>query len=158
MQEETYCGFLWTSGLKGNLNVYSIIFITLLRPSSLGFPWTAVGFLRLVLACFCLLGSLVHTLGTPGISEGLLMSEATCLGQWFSSTHVHQNFPQCPTLWDLMDYTFLSWNSPGQNTGVGSLSLLQGSSWPRDRTQVSWTAGGFFTSWATREAQEHWSG
>ena len=24
------------------------------------------------------------------------------------------------------------WNSPGQNTGVGSLSLLQGSSQPRD--------------------------
>ena len=29
------------------------------------------------------------------------------------------------------------WDSPGQNTGVGSLSLLQGSSLPRDRTQVS---------------------
>ena len=28
------------------------------------------------------------------------------------------------------------WNSPGQNAGVGSLSLLQGSSQPRDRTQV----------------------
>ena len=29
---------------------------------------------------------------------------------------------------------------------------------PRDRTQVSHIAGGFFTSWATREAQEYWSG
>ena len=27
-----------------------------------------------------------------------------------------------------------------------------------DRTQVSCIAGGFFTSWATREAQECWSG
>ena len=85
------------------------------------------------------------------------------------------------------------WDSPGQNTGVGSLSLLQGifptqgsnpgllhcrrilyqlshkasprilewvaspfskgSSQPRDRTRVSHTAGGFFTSWAIREAQ-----
>ena len=109
------------------------------------------------------------------------------------------------------------WNSPGQNTGVGSLSLLQGifpiqgsnpglphcrwilyqlshkgspqlcptpcdpmecsppgssvrgilqarilewvaipfsrgSSQPRDRTWVSCITGGFFTSWATREA------
>ena len=35
------------------------------------------------------------------------------------------------------------WNSPGQNTGVGSLSQ------PRDWTQVSRIAGGFFTSWAT---------
>ena len=85
------------------------------------------------------------------------------------------------------------WNSPGQNTGVGSLSLLQGifptqgsnpgllycrkilnqlshqgsprilvwvaypfssgSSWPRNWTGVSCIAGGFFTSWITREAK-----
>ena len=50
------------------------------------------------------------------------------------------------------------WNFPGQNTGVGSCSLLQGSSQPKDQTQVSHIAGGFFTSWATREAQEYWSG
>ena len=48
--------------------------------------------------------------------------------------------------------------SPGQNTGVGSLSLLQGSSQPGDWTQVSYIEGGFFTSWATREAEEYWSG
>ena len=29
----------------------------------------------------------------------------------------------------------------------------RGSSQPRDRTEVSHNAGGFFTSWATREAQ-----
>ena len=85
------------------------------------------------------------------------------------------------------------WNSPGQNTGAGSLSLLQGifptqgpnpglplcrqilyqlshkgsprllewgaypfssrSSPPRNRTGVYCVAGGFFTSWATREAR-----
>ena len=83
------------------------------------------------------------------------------------------------------------WNSPGQNTGVGSLSFLQGifptqgsnpavphcrwilyqlshkgsprvlewvaylfssrSSWPRNHTEVSCIAGGFFTNWAIRE-------
>ena len=32
------------------------------------------------------------------------------------------------------------------------------SSWPRNWTRVSCTAGRFFTSWATREAQEYWSG
>ena len=92
----------------------------------------------------------------------------------------------CHTLCDSMGY------SPGQNTGVSSLSLLQGisptqetnpglphcrqipyqlnhqrsprilewvaypffkgSSWPRNQTGVSCIAGGFFTSWATREA------
>ena len=46
------------------------------------------------------------------------------------------------------------WNSPGKNTWMGSHSLLQGSSWPRDWTRVSCIAGRFFTVWATREA--HW--
>ena len=55
----------------------------------------------------------------------------------------------CPTLCDPMHC---------QNTGVGSLSLLQGSSQSRDRTQVSRIVGGFLTSWATREAQEYWNG
>ena len=36
----------------------------------------------------------------------------------------------CLTLCDSMGYS--PWNSPGQNTGVGSLSLLQGSSQPRE--------------------------
>ena len=40
------------------------------------------------------------------------------------------------------------WNSPGQNTGVCSLSLLQGI-FP---TQVSHITSRFFTSWALREA------
>ena len=34
----------------------------------------------------------------------------------------------------------------------------RGPSQPKDRTQVSCIAGGFFTSWATGEAQEYWSG
>ena len=46
----------------------------------------------------------------------------------------------CPTLHPS------PWNSPGQNAGVGSHSLLQGIFQPRDQTQVSRTAGGFFTS------------
>ena len=41
-------------------------------------------------------------------------------------------------------------NSPAQNTGVGSLSLLQGISQPRDQARVSCNAGGFFTNWAMR--------
>ena len=49
-------------------------------------------------------------------------------------------------------------NSPGQNTGVYSLPFSRGSSQPRDPTEVSHIAGRFFTSWATREAQEYWSG
>ena len=61
--------------------------------------------------------------------------------------------------WKLLSHVWIfatqsAWNSPGQNIGVGSLSLLQGI-FP---TQVFWIVGVFFTSWATREAQEYWSG
>ena len=41
----------------------------------------------------------------------------------------------CQALCDPM--TIQSTNSPGQNTGVGSLSFSRGSSQPMDRTQVS---------------------
>ena len=43
------------------------------------------------------------------------------------------------------------WNSPGQNTGVVAIPFFRGSSQSRDWTQVSCTAGRFFTIWATRE-------
>ena len=36
--------------------------------------------------------------------------------------------------------------------------FYKGSSQSRDQTQVSHVAGGFFTSWATVEAQEYYSG
>ena len=54
-----------------------------------------------------------------------------------------------------MDYTWTTspWNSPGQNTGVGSHSLLQGNL--LDLGMESWVsciAGRFLTLWATREA------
>ena len=63
----------------------------------------------------------------------------------------------CPTLCGPMDYTV---------HGILQARILEwvafpfprGSSQPRDQTQVSHIAGGFFTSWATREAQEFWSG
>ena len=58
----------------------------------------------------------------------------------------------CPTLCDPMDY---------RAHGILQARILEwvafpfskGSSQPRDQTQVSLIAGGFFTSWATREAQ-----
>ena len=63
----------------------------------------------------------------------------------------------CLTLCDPMDYTVY---------GILQVRVLdwvafpfsRGSSQPRDWTQVSHIIGRFFTSWATREAQENWSG
>ena len=59
----------------------------------------------------------------------------------------------CPALWDSMDYTvhgilqarILEWVA---------FPFSRGSSQPKDQTQVSRIAGRFFTSWATREAQD----
>ena len=45
------------------------------------------------------------------------------------------------------------WNSPGQNTEWVAFPFSRGSSWNRNQAQVSCIAGGFFTSWATKEAQ-----
>ena len=48
-----------------------------------------------------------------------------------TATHTHYKSEwvkaaqSCPTLYDAMDYTYSPWNSPGQNTGVGSISLLE---------------------------------
>ena len=62
----------------------------------------------------------------------------------------------CPTLCDPMDCSL-----PGSSIhGIFqarvlewvSISFSRGSSWPRNWTGVSCTAGGFSTSWATREA------
>ena len=63
----------------------------------------------------------------------------------------------CLTLCDPMDYTV---------HGILQARILKwvvfpfskGSSQPRDWTQVSHIAGKFFTCWATRQAQEYWSG
>ena len=63
----------------------------------------------------------------------------------------------CWTICNPMDYTvhgilqarILEWVA---------FPFSRGSSQPRDQTQVSHIAGGFFTSWATRESQEYWSG
>ena len=55
-----------------------------------------------------------------------------------------------------MDYTVHGILQARILEGV-AFSFSSGSSQPRDRIQVSHIAGGFFTSWATREAQEYWS-
>ena len=62
----------------------------------------------------------------------------------------------CPTLCDPRDCSLsgssVHGDSPGKNTRVSCHAFLQGSSQPRDQTQVSWIAGRFFIIWAAREA------
>ena len=75
--------------------------------------------------------------------------------QWKVKVKVTQ---LCPTLCDPMVYTvhgilqaiILEWVA---------FPFSRGSSYSsRDRSQLSHIAGRFFASWATREAQEYWSG
>ena len=63
----------------------------------------------------------------------------------------------CLTLCDPMDYTVHGIRQARILEWV-AIPFSKGSSQLRDRTQVSHIAGGFFTSLATREAQEYWSG
>ena len=57
----------------------------------------------------------------------------------------------CPTLCDPMDYTVHGILQARILVWV-AFPFSRGSAQPTDRTQVSCIAGGFFTSWATREA------
>ena len=57
----------------------------------------------------------------------------------------------CPALWDPMDYTVYG-ILQAKNTGVGSRSLLQGIFPTYGSNSGLLHSGGFFTSWATREA------
>ena len=63
----------------------------------------------------------------------------------------------CPTVYDPMDYKAHEILQARILKSV-AFPFSRGSHQPRDQTQVSHIAGGFFTSWATREAQEYWSG
>ena len=63
----------------------------------------------------------------------------------------------CPTVYDPMDYKAHEILQARILKSV-AFPFSRGSYQPRDQTQVSHIAGGFFTSWATREAQEYWSG
>ena len=120
-------------------------------------------FLSQRLHCLCIrasrLGPGALSLAVPSLQLFLVPA---CAEGFPSGVHVFRSvlFPcpsaheenvkvaqSCPTLCDLMDDTVHK-DSPGQNTGVGSLSLLPASSQPGDGTQVSRIAGecGFFTS------------
>ena len=82
---------------------------------------------------------------------------------WAFMSHLHaKSLRLCPTLCNPMECSLPS----SSIHGILQARILEwvvmpssrGSSQPRDQTQVSHITGRFFTSWATREAQEYWSG
>ena len=94
--------------------------------------------------------------------KSLNTSIVTSLGLLSWDVRVCLVAQSCLTVYDPMDCS-----PPGSSVhGILQARILEwvampfsrGSSQPRDRTQVSCIAGGFFTVWATREAQYYWSG
>ena len=69
--------------------------------------------------------------------------------EWSDTAAAAKSLQLCLTLCDPMDCSPLGFSAhgdpPGRNTGVSCHALLWGTSQPRDRTQVSHTAGGRFT-------------
>ena len=63
----------------------------------------------------------------------------------------------CPSSCDPMDYTVHGILQARIPEGV-AFPFSKGSSQSKNQTQVSRIAGRFFTTCATREAQEYWSG
>ena len=61
----------------------------------------------------------------------------------------------CPTICDPMDYT-VHGILQARILGWVAFPFSRGSSQPRVQTQVSCIAGGFCTSWATRESHHKW--
>ena len=97
--------------------------------------------------------------GVPYFPVPLLhISDIMSFTNWsFVTTLVEQvcwcSFPRAFARFIFLHHVLLicPWNSPGQNTGVGSLSLLQGIFPTQGSNKVSCIAGQFFTSWATRD-------
>ena len=85
-------------------------------------------------------------------SWGRKESDMTERLNWIELNDIYEWKSFSPTLCDPMD---CPWNSPGQNTEVGSLYLLQ-VIFPTQESNLSllhW--GKFFTNWATREAWKY---
>ena len=77
------------------------------------------------------------------------VSYISCIGRQVLYHWCHLGRPQVSSESDSHSVVrphglYSPWNSPGQNTGVGSLSLLQGIFPTQDRTQVSCIVARFF--------------
>ena len=115
-------------------------------------PWMILKINHLSQALMCI---------WPCISVEYLMWKWSVLRiMWIVFTYLAcmhaKSLPLCLTLCNPMDFT-----PPGSSVhGILQARILEwvampfsrGSSWPRDRTQVSRLAGGFFTYWAIRES------
>ena len=97
----------------------------------------------------CLCEPLLHASLESGRFEILIPGDSGGVCVWNSFNRVRLFV----TTW-----TTSPWILQARTLDWVTFPFSRGPSQPRDQTQVSHTAGRFFTGWATREAQEHWSG
>ena len=88
---------------------------------------------------------------TRSVFFGGYISFSIWVSEWVKVTQ------SCPTLHDPKDHAIHGILQARTPEWV-PFPFDRGSFQPRNQTQVSCIAGGFFTSWATREAQEYCSG
>ena len=103
--------------------------------------------------------------GSPAFQADALTSELPGKPWWFESpiTNLLNAYSLvwlrllCPTLCNLMDCSLPGFSLHGilqaRVLEWVAISFSRGSSWPRDRTQVSCIPGRRFNLWATRETQ-----
>ena len=89
---------------------------------------------------------------SPALQMDSLTSDSPGKPSWLK-VKVTQS---CLTLCDPMDYIVLGILQARILEWI-SFPFSRDSSQPRDQVQASHIAGRFFTSWATKEAQEYWS-
>ena len=116
--------------------------------------WSIYILWMITIAAIISLSIILHNYHFSGWNNYILVSASLMiLAQWKVKVLVTQS---CLTLWDRMDCS-----PPGSSVhGIFQARILEwvaipfsrGSFQPRDLTQVSCIAGGFFTIWAPREA------
>ena len=107
-----------------------------------------------------------HTHSPPTITSPLVPNNHSSVLHFHNFVISSEVAQSCPTLCDPLDYIYIyiaheappsiEFSRQEYWSGV-AMSSSRGSSWPRDRTQVSHIAGRRFTLWATREAQDSWN-
>ena len=120
----------WGSSIHGIFQARVLEWVAIAFSENISIEW------QIVFMCFLIYSISVNIYCSCLFFESL---------QWTSLS-------PCLTLWDPMDYTVLGLLQ-ARILEWTAFPFSRGSSQPRDRTQVSWIAGGFFTSWAIREAR-----
>ena len=109
--------------------------------------------------------------GTPHQPVSFLhLPSSSCFGRihlWFTEAHPRKCRGSCGFSLSVVPDSvrphglqptrlLCPWAFPGKNTGVGCHFFSRGSSWYRDRTQVSCIAGGFCTTEPPGKPQRSW--